>query len=111
VNTDGGRTYTVREGGETREVRMPGGAFGALPEAGTSARVEVLGASEEGGTRRAPREKSEEQSGQVTRVLARPLAAIDEVTGGRFDPRLVLAALAAMVIGLAAVIRRELPRW
>jgi hypothetical protein len=110
-NADGGRTYTVRDGAATREIRVPDGVFGALPEAGAAARVEVLGASEEGGSGGASGERSGEQPGQVTRVLARPLAAIDEVTGGRFDPRVVLAALAAMVIGLVAVIRRELPRW
>ena len=108
----GGVTYEVAGPGSrsTREVRVLGGVFGAMPAAGIQATQEVAGATEEGRTLGRASSDSDEKTG-VVRVLSQPFAAFDEATGGRVSPLLLMAALAAVFVAFAVGIRRGLHRW
>ena len=105
----GGVTYEVKAPGNRskRQVRVPGGVFGAMPAAGIQATQEVAGAMEEGRTLgRAATDSGE--AGGVARVLSQPLAMVDDVTGGRFNPLLLAAAVALIAVALAVGIRRRM---
>lgn len=108
----GGVTYEVpaRGGRPSREVRVPGGVFGAMPAAGIEATQEVAGAKEEGRTLGRASSESED-SGGVARVLSQPFGIFDEVTGGRISPFLLLAAFLGIAAALAFGIRRGVRRW
>ncbi|MBA2644417.1 MAG: hypothetical protein H0U80_03120 [Solirubrobacterales bacterium] len=94
----------------TREVRVPGGVFGAIPAAGIDAAQEVAGAMEEGRTLGRASSEAGEASG-VARVFSQPLDVVDEVTGGRVSPFLLLAAFVGIAAALAFGLRREVRRW
>lgn len=112
----GRRVYAVPtpDGTAQREISVPGGVFGILPTAAIEAAAEVRGAIAEGGKRRSRSSKADVEPAPpsgVAETIARPLAAIDEATGGAVPPALVLAALAAMAVALGLGIRREIHRW
>lgn len=104
----GGVTYEVKAPGNRskREVRVPGGVFGAMPAAGIQATQEVAGAMKEGRTLGRAASDSEGVGG-VARVLSQPLAIIDDVAGGRFNAVLLVAVVALIAVALAVGLRRR----
>ena len=81
-----------------------------MPAAGIQARQEVAGAMEEGRTLGRAATDSEETGG-VAEVLSQPLAVVDDVTGGRVSPLVLLLAAALIAVALGIGIRREFRRW
>ena len=103
----GGVTYEVKAPGSRskREVRVPGGVFGAMPAAGIQATQEVASAMEEGRT--LGRATDSEEVGGVARVLSQPLAMVDDVTGGNVNGLLLAAVAALVAVALSVGIRRR----
>ena len=108
----GGVTYEVEAPGSRskREVRVPGGVFGAMPAAGIQATQEVAGAMEEGRTLGRAASDSETNAGGIARALSQPSVVLNDVTDEVVRRPLLLALLAVITLALILGIRHEFRR-